>query len=63
MGHLNNRFNETSRLVKAVVEQGELGEIYYYEARLYKDVQGVLVEAVPKTRVPGRESAQAHFVR
>jgi predicted dehydrogenase len=27
MIHFNNRFNETSLLVKAAVEQGELGEI------------------------------------
>jgi predicted dehydrogenase len=40
-----------------------LEEGYHYEARLYRDVGGTLVEATPKTRVPGRESAQAHFVR
>jgi predicted dehydrogenase len=40
-----------------------LEEGYQYEARLYKDIRGALVEAAPKTRVPGRESAQAHFVR
>jgi predicted dehydrogenase len=40
-----------------------LEEGYQFEARLYKDVAGALVEARPKTGVRHRETAQSHFVR